>query len=65
MFRRGVDEFGLIDIVIANAGIMESQEFYKFQEDENGELKEPVEAHKVIDVNLKGTMNSMKQVALL
>lgn len=60
LFRATKDRFGQVDIVIANAGMMESEEFYNFQEDDNGELKEPVEAHKVIDVNLKGTMNTLQ-----
>ena len=58
LFRKSIEMFGQVDIVIANAGIMESKEFFEFEEDENGELKEPVDAYRVIDVNLKGTMNS-------
>ena len=58
LYRETVARFGQVDIVIANAGMMESKGFFDFEEDENGELKEPVEAYRVIDVNLKGTMNS-------
>jgi NAD(P)-dependent dehydrogenase (short-subunit alcohol dehydrogenase family) len=58
LFRETKKRFGQVDIVIANAGLMESKEFFEFEEDESGELKEPKEAYKVIDVNLKGTMNS-------
>lgn len=59
LFRATKDKFGQVDIVIANAGLMESKGFFDFEEDENGELVEPKEAYKIIDVNLKGTMNSI------
>ncbi|KAF2477132.1 NAD(P)-binding protein [Lindgomyces ingoldianus] len=58
LYRKTIERFGQVDIVIANAGIMESQEFFDFEEDEDGELKEPVDAYRVIDVNLKGTRNN-------
>jgi|TARA_R110002003_G_scaffold20_4_gene1083 NAD(P)-dependent dehydrogenase (short-subunit alcohol dehydrogenase family) len=58
LFRETKKRFGQVDIVVANAGLMESKGFYDFEEDEQGELKEPTEAYKIIDVNLKGTMNS-------
>jgi NAD(P)-dependent dehydrogenase (short-subunit alcohol dehydrogenase family) len=58
LYRETKQFFGQIDIVIANAGLMESKAFFDFEEDEQGELKESAEAYKVIDVNLKGTMNS-------
>jgi NAD(P)-dependent dehydrogenase (short-subunit alcohol dehydrogenase family) len=59
LFRTARERFGQIDIVIANAGLMESKGFFEFEDDENGELREPAEAYKVVDVNLKGSMNSM------
>jgi NAD(P)-dependent dehydrogenase (short-subunit alcohol dehydrogenase family) len=58
LFKETKKYFGQIDIVVANAGLMESQGFFDFEEDDAGELREPAEAYKVIDVNLKGTMNS-------
>jgi NAD(P)-dependent dehydrogenase (short-subunit alcohol dehydrogenase family) len=58
LFKKTTEKFGQVDIVIANAGMMESKEFFDFEEDEKGELKEPGDAYRVIDVNLKGTMNS-------
>jgi NAD(P)-dependent dehydrogenase (short-subunit alcohol dehydrogenase family) len=58
LFRETKKRFGQVDIVIANAGLMESKGFFDFDEDDNGELKEPTEAFKIVDVNLKGTMNS-------
>jgi NAD(P)-dependent dehydrogenase (short-subunit alcohol dehydrogenase family) len=58
LFRETKERFGQIDVVVANAGLMESKGFFDFEEDEKGELKEPVESYKVVDVNLKGTMNS-------
>lgn len=58
LFQATKEKFGQVDIVIANAGLMESRAFFDFEEDENGELKEQKEAYRVIDVNLKGSMNS-------
>ena len=58
LFRETKKTFGQVDIVVANAGLMESKGFFDFEEDEQGELMEAVEAGKIIDVNLKGTMNS-------
>lgn len=58
LFRQARALFGPIEIVVANAGIMESTEFFKEEFDESGELKEPRAAYQVLDVNLKGTMNS-------
>lgn len=58
LFRASKETFGQVDIVIANAGLMESKGFFDFEEDEDGELREPTEAYKIIDVNLKGSMNS-------
>lgn len=60
LFRETKRRFGQVDIVIANAGLMESKGFFDFEgeEDENGELVESSEVSKVIDVNLKGSMNS-------
>ncbi|KAJ9645985.1 hypothetical protein H2201_005530 [Coniosporium apollinis] len=58
LFKATVERFGRVHIVIANAAIMESKSFYDMEVDENGELKEPTESYRVIDVNLKGTMNS-------
>jgi NAD(P)-dependent dehydrogenase (short-subunit alcohol dehydrogenase family) len=58
LFRETKKKFGQVDIVVANAGMMESKGFFDFEEDEQGELMEAIEAGKIIDVNLKGTMNS-------
>ncbi|KAJ5166763.1 Short-chain dehydrogenase/reductase SDR [Penicillium canariense] len=59
-FKIAVDRFGGIDIVVANAGIMESSPVLALDDvDENGSLLENDEAGRVIDVNLKGTLNSM------
>jgi hypothetical protein len=38
--------------------VIAGRDFFSFDEDENGELKEAVDASRVVDVNLKGTMNS-------
>jgi NAD(P)-dependent dehydrogenase (short-subunit alcohol dehydrogenase family) len=59
-FKAAIARFGGIDVVVANAGIMESSPVLDMNfVDENGDLKESAEAVKVIDVNLKGTLNSM------
>ncbi|KAF2628132.1 NAD(P)-binding protein [Macroventuria anomochaeta] len=60
LFRNTKEKFSQVDIVIANAGLMESRGFFDFEEDDNGELKEPTEAYKIIDVNLKGSMNTLR-----
>ncbi|KAI4688622.1 uncharacterized protein J4E84_004552 [Alternaria hordeiaustralica] len=39
---------------------MESKGFFDFEEDEHGELMEATEAGRVIDINLKGTMNTLR-----
>jgi NAD(P)-dependent dehydrogenase (short-subunit alcohol dehydrogenase family) len=57
-FEEAIAKFGGLDIVIANAGIMESQPVLDLAVDENGRLLENEEAGRVIDVNLKGTLNS-------
>lgn len=58
LFRETKKKFGQVDVVIANAGMMESNSFYDFEEDEGGELLESKDAQRVLDVNLKGTLNS-------
>lgn len=58
LFKTTLSKFGQVDIIIANAGLMESKAFFDFEEDSNGDLQEPTEAYKVVDVNLKGSMNS-------
>lgn len=59
-FKAAVERFGSIDVVVANAGIMESSPVLDMNcVDENGDLRESTEANRIIDVNLKGTLNSM------
>jgi NAD(P)-dependent dehydrogenase (short-subunit alcohol dehydrogenase family) len=57
-YREGIQKFGRIDIVVANAGIMESRMVLEVEEDASGNPIESREGHRVIDVNLKGTLNS-------
>lgn len=57
-FKTAVATFGGVDVVVANAGIMESQPVLDLDVDENGDLRESEEAGMVVDVNLKGTLNS-------
>lgn len=59
LFKAALSEFGKVDIVVANAGIMETKPFFDFDVDAStGELREESGLAKVVDVNLKGTMNS-------
>lgn len=64
LFKLAIEKFGRIDIVIANAGIMESRKFFDFEVEENGDLRDDASG-RVIDVNLKGTMNSMTKTPQL
>lgn len=58
-FEAAITTFGKVDIVVANAGIMESESVLDMTNvDANGRLLESLEAGRVIDVNLKGTLNS-------
>jgi NAD(P)-dependent dehydrogenase (short-subunit alcohol dehydrogenase family) len=52
-----------IDIVIANAGLMERRDFLEEALDDNGELAEP--SYSVLDVNLKGCLNSKHALPFL
>jgi NAD(P)-dependent dehydrogenase (short-subunit alcohol dehydrogenase family) len=57
-FKEGVRAFGRIDIVVANAGIMESRAVLQVEMDVNGDPVASEEGNNVIDVNLKGALNS-------
>ncbi|ETN39396.1 uncharacterized protein HMPREF1541_05619 [Cyphellophora europaea CBS 101466] len=60
-FKSAISVFGRVDIVVANAGTMESKMVLDLDDDhEDGEPKEPTEAYRVIDINLKGTLNTLK-----
>ena len=59
LFSKAKERFGRIDIVVANAGLMESQHLFDMEVDSNGNPKEPIEHYQVIDVNVKGTMNTL------
>lgn len=59
LFKQAKERFGRIDIVVANAAIMETAPVLDLDAvNENGELLESQEAFRVIDVNIKGTLNS-------
>ncbi|KAI5460167.1 putative short chain dehydrogenase/reductase [Mariannaea sp. PMI_226] len=61
LFSQCAQHFGKVDIVVANAGIMESKGLFDLSNvDEQGELHESVEGFRVIDVNLKGTINTLR-----
>lgn len=59
IFKQVIKLFGCIDVVVANAGIMESSPVLDLEGvDSNGDLLESREAFRVLDVNIKGTFNS-------
>ncbi|UPX12876.1 uncharacterized protein EKO05_0003411 [Ascochyta rabiei] len=60
LFRAVREKFHRVDVVVANAGMMESQGFFDFEEDGNGELEEQKGAWEVVGVNLKGAMNTLR-----
>ncbi|CAK7205461.1 hypothetical protein SEUCBS139899_008236 [Sporothrix eucalyptigena] len=61
LFKAAVARFGRVDVVIANAGIMETKPVLNMDAvDENGDLQESKEAFKVLDVNIKGTLNTIR-----
>ncbi|KAL2106858.1 hypothetical protein VUR80DRAFT_6111 [Thermomyces stellatus] len=61
LFKQAKERFGPIDIVVANAAIMETAPVLDLDAvNENGELLESQEAFRVIDVNIKGTLNTLR-----
>lgn len=58
VFKEAIRKFGRVDVVVANAGIMETSAVLDVAVDEAGEPVESKEANRVLDVNLKGTLNS-------
>ncbi|KAL4875136.1 hypothetical protein BJY04DRAFT_202644 [Aspergillus karnatakaensis] len=61
LFRRTLDKFGSLDTVVANAGIMEKTETLDIDNtDADGNLLESTGAFGVIDVNVKGTLNTLR-----
>lgn len=63
LFRYTIEHFGRVDVVVANAGIMESRSVFDLGAvDDQGELQESLEGFRVLDVNLKGTLNSKPSI---
>ncbi|KAL4738362.1 hypothetical protein BDV11DRAFT_206017 [Aspergillus similis] len=61
LFHETIRRFGSIDIIVANAGIMEKTDTLDIEStDENGNLLESTGAFNVIDVNVKGTLNTLR-----
>ncbi|KAF9893039.1 hypothetical protein FE257_012450 [Aspergillus nanangensis] len=61
LFRSAKERFGSIQLVVANAGVMESEPVLDMNQiDEHGNLKESRDFSKVIDINVKGTMNCLR-----
>ncbi|PNH58572.1 hypothetical protein VD0002_g8950 [Verticillium dahliae] len=57
VFKTALSRFGVIHMVVANAGIMESSPVLDVSVDDTGDPIESKEANQVLDVNLKGTLN--------
>jgi NAD(P)-dependent dehydrogenase (short-subunit alcohol dehydrogenase family) len=57
-FDNAVNTFGAVDILVANAGVGERQDYFLDELDNEGKLMEP--SYTIIDVNLKGVLNSVK-----
>ncbi|KAI9167886.1 3-hydroxyacyl-CoA dehydrogenase type-2 [Paramyrothecium foliicola] len=60
VFEVTIATFGKVDMVVANAGIMESTKILDMQVDEEGLPLESTDAIKVLDVNLRGTLNTLR-----
>jgi NAD(P)-dependent dehydrogenase (short-subunit alcohol dehydrogenase family) len=59
LFRETQIRYGGPHLVVANSGIMETRDVLDLGDiGGDGELREPVEAYRVFEVNLKGTFNS-------
>lgn len=59
LFSQAKERFGRVDIVVANAGLMESEHLFDMELDLDGNPREPKEHCRVIDVNVKGTMYTL------
>ncbi|GJP93769.1 hypothetical protein AnigIFM63604_000063 [Aspergillus niger] len=62
LFRTIAQKYGGVDVVVANAGMMESTPVLDLEDidEETGELRESLEARRVVDVNLMGTLNTLR-----
>ncbi|KAE8378533.1 hypothetical protein BDV26DRAFT_281058 [Aspergillus bertholletiae] len=61
LFKQTVEIFGSVDTVVANAGVMESTHVLDMEDvDSEGNLRESQEASRVIDINIKGTLNTLR-----
>ncbi|KIH86426.1 short chain dehydrogenase/reductase [Sporothrix brasiliensis 5110] len=61
LFKTAVATFGRVDVVVANAGIMETAPVLDMDAvDAAGDLLESREAFQVLDVNIKGTLNTIR-----
>ncbi|KAK5400788.1 hypothetical protein LTR06_011248 [Exophiala xenobiotica] len=60
LYKAAIERFGGVQVVVANAGVMESAQVLDAgRVDEAGEPTEPKEAFKIIDINVKGTLNTV------
>ncbi|KAK7432515.1 hypothetical protein QQZ08_001080 [Neonectria magnoliae] len=59
LFAATIERFLRVDIVVANAGVMETRGFFDFEINAKGDLEDDGSG-RIVDVNLKGTMNTLK-----
>ncbi|OOQ84517.1 short chain dehydrogenase/reductase [Penicillium brasilianum] len=60
VFQSVHQRYQRLDFVVANAGTMGCEPILQDSYDADGRLEEPTEAYRTIDVNLKGTLNTLK-----
>jgi NAD(P)-dependent dehydrogenase (short-subunit alcohol dehydrogenase family) len=62
LFKSSLEKFGAVHVVVTCAGVMETRDFFATTRPSDQKLQigvepeEPVEALRVIDINLKGSM---------
>ncbi|EXJ94485.1 hypothetical protein A1O1_02881 [Capronia coronata CBS 617.96] len=60
LYKTAIERFGSVEVVVANAGVMEGHPVLDADRvDETGDPVEPKEAYRVIDINVKGTLNTL------
>jgi NAD(P)-dependent dehydrogenase (short-subunit alcohol dehydrogenase family) len=63
MHELAVKTYGMIDVVVPNAGVREVEDIFEDKYDENGRLLPP--KHILNEINLKGVFNSIPSSCLV